>query len=182
MQTRSKIKTKNLVRAAFLTTLSIVLTRFLSITLPIVGLSAIRVGFGRAPIVMSGILFGPVIGSITGAASDIIGMLIFPQGVYHPGFTLSAILDGVLPGLLAIMYRKRPKNGSYITIGRIFTVEFILTVLNSIVLNTLWLTQVLGKGYMILLPARLINAVINLPIQTLIIYTIMKYLVKMVDD
>lgn len=178
----SSINTRNLVRAAFLTAISIVLTRFLSVTLPITGLPAIRVGFGRAPIVMSGLLFGPILGGITGAAADVIGMLINPTGVYHPGFTISAILDGVIPGLLAILYRRRAKHANYFTVGRIFTAEFILTILNSIILNTLWLTQLLGRAYMILLPARLINALVNLPIQTFIVYTLLKYLGRMLDD
>lgn len=179
---KKKINIKHMVMAAFLAALSIVLTRFLSVILPIAGLSTIRIGFGRAPIVMSGLLFGPMLGGLTGAAADLIGVLINPMGTYHPGFTLSAIIDGVIPGLLAIWYKKRVVRGNYITIRRVFTVEFILTIVNSIILNTLWLTQLLGRGYMILLPARLANAVINLPIQTIVIYTIIRYLNKMVDD
>jgi ECF transporter S component (folate family) len=177
-----KINIKYMVMAAFLTALSIVLTRFLSVIVPIAGLPTVRVGFGRAPIVMSGLLFGPLLGGLTGAAADLIGVLINPMGTYHPGFTISAVLDGVIPGILAILFRKRLVNGNFITLGRVFIVELILTILNSIILNTLWLTQLLGKGYMILLPARVINAVVNLPIQTIIIYTIMKYIRKMVDD
>lgn len=179
---RSKINIRHMVMAAFLTALSIVLTRFLSVILPIAGLPTIRVGFGRAPIVMSGLLFGPLLGGLTGAAADLIGVLINPMGTYHPGFTISAILDGLIPGLIAIFYRRKLVGRSHITLRRVFTVELILTILNSIVLNTLWLTQLLGKGYMILLPARVINAVINLPIQTIMIYTILRFLTTMVDD
>lgn len=174
---RRKIKTNYLVMAAFLTALSIVLTRLLSLMLP-----EVRIGFGRIPITISGLLFGPFLGGISGAAADLVGMLIFPTGAYHPGFTISSMLDGLIPGLFSIYFKRKPKMGKYYTIKRVFLVQVITIVLNSIVLNTLWLTQYLGRGYMLLLPARLINAIINLPIQTFIVYTILKYLDRFVKD
>ncbi|MDR7870097.1 MAG: folate family ECF transporter S component [Tissierellaceae bacterium] len=178
-----KVKTKYLVMAAFLTAISIVLTRFLSVTLPILGgLPAIRVGFGKIPIVISGLLFGPMLGGITGVAADLIGMLINPMGAYHPGFTISSMLDGFLPGLFAIYFRNNPRLGQHFTFSRVFVVELVLALLNSIILNTLWLSQILGKGYMLLLPARVINAAVNLPIQAFIVFTIIKHVNKMVRD
>ena len=181
-RSRKKINIKHMVMAAFLTALSIVLTRFLSFILPIAGLPTVRVGFGRVPIVISGLLFGPMLGGLTGAAADLIGVLINPMGTYHPGFTISAILDGLIPGLIAIYFKANPRLGKNFTMTRIFVVELVLTILNSIILNTLWLTQLLGRGYLVLLPARVINAVINLPIQTIIIFTIIIYLEKMIKD
>ena len=172
-----KTKTQYLVMAAFLTALSIVLTRLLSVMLP-----EVRIGFGRVPITLSGLLFGPFLGGISGAAADLVGMLIFPTGAYHPGFTISSMLDGLIPGLFTVYFKKNPVMGKYYTVKRVFLVQFLTIVLNSIILNTLWLTQYLGRGYLILLPARFINAVINLPVQTFIVYTIIKYLDRFVRD
>ena len=172
-----KVKTQYLVMADFLTALLIVLTRLLSVMLP-----EVRIGFGRVPITLSGLLFGPFLGGISGAAADLVGMLIFPTGAYHPGFTISSMLDGLIPGLFLIYFKRNPVMGKYYTAKRIFLVQLITISLNSIVLNTLWLTQYLGRGYMILLPARFINAIINLPIQTFIVYTIIRYLNRFVRD
>lgn len=171
--------TNTMVRAAFLTGLSIVLTRFLSIMLPIAGLPTIRIGFGTIPIFISGLLFGPGVGGITGVAADFIGMLINPMGMaYHPGITFSAFLNGAIPGVFALYFRKRPINGSYVTFNRILIVETFLGITNSIFLNTLWLTQLLGKGFLVLLPARAINAVINIPLMTVIIFKILDHFKK----
>lgn len=178
VKTKKKISTKVLVRASFLTAISIVLTRFLSIMVPIAGLPTIRVGFGGIPIAMAGLLFGPLVGGITGLASDLIGVLINPQGAFHPGFTLSAILGGFIPGLFTLYFKKNKKNGKDFTLARIFIVKLFTTIIISIGLNTFWLTQLLGRGYLVLLPARLINALINLPIQAFILFTVISFLDK----
>ena len=177
IKNKSKIKTKYLVMAAFLTALSIVLTRFFSVMLP-----EVRIGIGKVPIVMSGLLFGPMLGGISGAAADLVGMLLFPTGAYHPGFTISSMLDGLIPGIFALYFNRHLKKGVRFNFSRILVVQIVLTILNSIILNTLWLTQYLGKGFIVLLPARVLNAVISLPIQTIIIYYLIKYLGRMLDD
>lgn len=178
----TSFKTKTLVRAGFLTALSIVFTRFLSVMIPISGFPAIRVSFGSIPIVISGLFFGPAIGGLTGAAADLVGVLINPMGTYHPGFTLSSILDGVIPGLMAMSFRKRPKAGRYFSFRRILAVEFILSLINSTILNTLWLSQLYGTAYMVLLPARLLNAAAKLPIHTVIVFTVIRYLSRFIED
>lgn len=179
MYTRKKasIKTKELVMAAFLTAISIILTRFLSVMLP-----EVRIGLGRAPIALAGLLFGPVLGGISGAAVDLLGMLIYPSGAYHPGFTISSMLDGLIPGLFSIYFRNNPRFGEIFSLRRIFLSQLIVTLLNSIILNTLWLTQYLGRGYLVLLPARAINAFVSLPILAFIIYSLIKPLDRIVDD
>lgn len=169
---KKSINTNTMVKAAFLTALSIVLTRFLSIMV----LPSIRLGFGTVPIFISGILFGPAVGGLTGIAADLIGVLINPMGpVFHPGFTFSAFLNGAIPGLFMIYFRKNLKNGNGISFLRILMVEVFLGISNGILLNTLWLTQVLGKAYLILLPARALSVLINVPIRTIITFNILKY-------
>lgn len=92
--------TSGLVKAALLAAISIILTRIFSIMVPLGGLPALRIGFGSLPLIISGMMLGPVIGGVTGIVSDIVGYLMNPQGAYFPGFTLSSALFGILPGLL----------------------------------------------------------------------------------
>lgn len=96
------MKTRPMVFIAILVAIEVVLTRFFAIETPI-----IRVGFGFVPIALSAIIFGPIIGGITAATADVLGMLLFPKGVYFPGFTLSAFLTGLTYGLF--LYNK-PKS------------------------------------------------------------------------
>lgn len=172
-----KISTRTLTQAGFLVAISIVLTRFVSIMVPLVGgLPALRLGFGEIPIIMSGLLFGPLVGGISGMVADLIGAWAFPQGPYYPGFTLSSILWGVLPGIYGIYLRRRGEKGNPFTYKRILTIVLICTIPISLVLNTYWLSQMFGKGFMVLLPGRLLSDAVKLPLEVYIITMLIKHL------
>ncbi|MDG2866037.1 hypothetical protein P7M39_24730, partial [Vibrio parahaemolyticus] len=52
----------------------------------------------------------------------------------------------------------------------------VTTIIVSVLLNTLWLSQLFGRGFMVLLPTRLIASIINIPIYAFVISYLMKYL------
>ena len=60
--------------------------------------------FAFLPIACTGMLFGPFVGGVVGALSDILGYLVKPTGPYFPGFTVTQILSGVMYGL--VLYKK----------------------------------------------------------------------------
>ena len=155
--------TRTFVFMGLLISMEIVLTRFFSVQTPI-----LRIGFGFIPIVLSSIMFGPVLGGVTAAFSDILGMMLFPQGVYFPGFTLSAFLSGLIYGLL--LYKKT-KSILQITIA-----VLLVTIFIDLGLNTLWLSMLTGKATMVLLVPRLLKSIIMLPLQSLLIYSVIKYI------
>lgn len=161
-------KTQVLIFIGLLISIKIVLTQFLSIQTPI-----IRIGFGFIPIALSAIMFGPIWGGITAMLADIIGMLIFPQGAYFPGFTLSAFLGGLIYGLL--LYKK-PK-----TILRISIAVFIISLFVDLGLNTLWLSMITGKAAMALLMPRIIKTAIMLPIQIFSIHIFWQYVGSLIQ-
>lgn len=173
----SKMSTKTLVQAGFLVAISIVLTRFVSIMVPLAGgLPALRVGFGEIPLMIGGLLFGPVVGGISGMIADLIGAWAFPQGPYFPGFTLSSILWGVLPGIYGFYLRRKGEKGNPFTYKKIFIIVSISIGIISIGMNTYWLSLMLGKGYMVFLPGRLLSAIVNIPLQSYIITLLIKQL------
>ncbi|MGV8984369.1 folate family ECF transporter S component [Clostridium sp.] len=155
--------TRTFIFMGLMISMQIVLTRFFSIQTPIV-----RIGFGFIPVVLSSIMFGPVLGGITAAFSDIIGMALFPQGVYFPGFTLSAFLSGTIYGIL--LYKK-PKTMLRIIIAVSFVIIFV-----DLGLNTYWLSIITGKGVIALFVPRFIKSIIMLPIQSILIYSLIKYI------
>ena len=44
-------------------------------------------------------MYGPLSAGVAYALGDLLGMMIFPNGSYFPGFTLTAFLTGVIYGL-----------------------------------------------------------------------------------
>ncbi|MGY0372374.1 folate family ECF transporter S component [Clostridium sp. JNZ J1-5] len=159
-------KINKIVYMGLLISLEIILTRFLSIQTPIV-----RIGFGFLPIVAAGVMFGPILAGITAAIADVLGMLIFPQGAYFPGFTLSAFIGGVVYGNL--FYKKSA------TIIRSAIAVGIIIVFVDLVLNTYWLTFITGKAATALIIPRLTKSVIMFPIQTTLIYTLWKLIIRL---
>ena len=68
-----KNRARRVAFAGMFIALNIVLTRFFSYTVVIGGVQNIRLGFGEIPVILSGIMLGPVYGAITGALADLIG-------------------------------------------------------------------------------------------------------------
>lgn len=150
-----KIKISQLTQIALLIALEIVLTRFCAITTPIV-----RIGFGFLPIALIGMLYGPVWAGLGAAIADILGVILFPFVTFSPGFTLTAALTGVVYG--ALLYRDRSPL-------RIVCAVLIITLGLNLCLDTVWIKMLTGKGYLALLPTRVLKCVIMAPVQIAIL-------------
>ena len=110
----------------------------------------IRIGFSGLPNQVVAYLFGPAVGGIFGGALDVIKYILKPEGAFFPGFTISAILGGV--------------------IGRVFAAQLLVKVFVNILLNTLWLNMLYGKAFLAILPGRLVSNAVMLPIDTAIMF------------
>ena len=93
---------KTLVVLAFLTALSVVLSRLLS-----VNTHSVRVGLGNVPIILAGLLYGPFAGALVGFGADLTGALLLSSFGYMPLLGISPLLLGAIPGLLKpVLLRK----------------------------------------------------------------------------
>jgi ECF transporter S component (folate family) len=171
-----KNRARKIAFAGMFIALNIVLTRFLSQMIYIGGLQAIRLSFGEIPLMLSGIILGPVYGGITGALADLIGYPINAQGAYFPGFTITAALSGLLPGLMSKLVKK---EWTWLSLT---VVVSITTVITSLLLNTLWLNIMIGKAFVALLPPRIIASLILIPIYVIVIKLFLKHLRHIVND
>ncbi len=149
-------KTQKLVTVAFLIAISIVLTRFCSINTPI-----LRIGFGFLPCALIGIAYGPLWAGVGYAIADILGMMIFPTGMFFPGFTLTALLTGFAYGFL---YRNQN-----VTFKSSIIPNAVVSFGLNLILDTIWLTILMGQGFWVLLPTRLIKCVVMFFIQVILI-------------
>ena len=105
------------VRAGLFIAMSLVLKVIFEIYIPLGGMPALRINFASIPIMLSGIILGPVIGFCTGAASDIINFIVKPSGPFFPGLTLVSALSGMIPGLI---YKYIKKDINYNILNTIF--------------------------------------------------------------
>ena len=147
-----------IVTVALLIALDVILTRFLSIQTPLGGAVGVGSAAGAGLYPRGGMVFW---GAVTGAVGDILGMIIYPPAEYFPGFTLTALLTGLIFGLL--LYRKP------VTVPRVLLASAVVCIALNLLLDTLWLDIMYGNSFIALLPARAVKCVINIPIYTLLI-------------
>lgn len=130
----------------------------------------IRIGFSGIPNQIVDYLFGPAIGSIFGAALDILKYLVKPTGPFFPGFTISAAAGGLIYGYA--FYRKK------VTWLRVIAAQTLIKVFVNIGLNSLWLKLLYDRAFFALLPARILSNAIMLPVDTVICYFVLKLVEK----
>ncbi len=124
----------------------------------------VKIGFSGIPNVLVGCLFGPVAGGCFGGLMDILKYIANPTGAFFPGFTVNAILGGVIYGCFC--YR------SPVTPRRILMTKLLVVLLCNVLLNTLWLSVLYGQAFAVLVPARLMKNLIMWPVDSLIVYSI----------
>ncbi len=150
--------TRNMVLCGFMAALAIVLGYVATIEIG----PYIRIGFSGIPNRIIEFLFGPVIGCIFGGTLDVLKFLAKPTGPFFFGFTFDAMLAGVIYG--SILYKKPVK------LSRIIIAELLAKVIVNCFFNTLWISMLYGKGFFVLLPARIIKNAVMLPIDSVILY------------
>ncbi len=153
---------KNMVRKiahiAVLVALEIVLSRFLSINT-----FNLKIGFSFVPVVAAALLYGPLGGAATAGLADFAGALLFPVGPYFPGFTLTAMLIGATYGVL--LHRRQ-------SMPRVIFATLIARLPLSLVVNTFWISILYGKAFFVLIPGRIVQELVLIPIQVVGIWFI----------
>ena len=164
---KTRLTTEVIVITGFMTALSIVLSKLVSINI-----SFLRIGFGFLPIAVLGILYGPVIAAIGYGLADLIGAWLLPTGAFFPGFTVSAVLTGLIYGW--ILYRKE------VSFPRALAASALVCLAINLLLNTYWLTFIIGKGFTVLLASRAVKELVAIPVMAVIIVLIDRYVLTQV--
>lgn len=144
-----KLTTKTMVAGALLAAMAVIL-KYGSFTL-----LDYRLTFYDIPLMITGIVFGPVVGAIVGFITD----WIYTVGMgYTIGlFTISSILWGLLPGLMLLVLK-------HINLKTIIIIVLVTSVL-AFLSNTMALYVMYGSGTLANLPARIITMIIKWPVQ-----------------
>ena len=125
----------------------------------------LRIEFAFLANAMVGMLFGPVVAMMAGAAGDLVGFLFNNGGgAYFPGFTVTAVLAGLVWG---IAFYRRP-----VSYRRAFCAKLVVNLLLNICLNSIWLKILYGKGLLADLPLRIFKNVAMLPLEALMLVAV----------
>ena len=84
--------------AGLLAALSLILGKFLQIPTPFSQL--VRISFENLPVILSGVVLGPLAGAMTGAVADLVGCLLYGYAI-NPIIMVGAAVVGFISGLCA---------------------------------------------------------------------------------
>lgn len=116
-----------------------------------------RITFENIPIIFSGIVFGPIVGGMVGAASDLISYLLSSQ-VYPPNLivTLGAFSIGAVSGLVSrFVIRKRGTLQTVVSAG-------LAHVIGSMTVKPFGLYQFYGVAVLFRIPLYLVIATLEI--------------------
>ena len=116
----------------------------------------IKIGFSGIPNQIVDYLFGPVTGGLFAGILDIVKYFMRPDGGFFFGFTFNAMLAAFIYG--CFYYRQK------LTLKRVLIAKLVVILIVNVLLNTLWLDMLYGKGFLAILPARALKNLIMWPI------------------
>ena len=160
---------RNVAGIAMLLALNIVLSFFGSFYL----FPWLRVGTSFIASAMIGMIYGPSVAMTTGVAGDIIGYLLKPVDGYFFGFTLTALLSGMIWGIF--LYKNK------MTWVRVILAKTTITIFLNCILNTVWQVILKGEGFEVLFWPRVGKNLILLPMEILVVYLVGKALNKGIE-
>lgn len=165
---RPVFNTYALTVCALLTALSVVLARVLTL----IPAETTRISLEAVPIVLSGLLFGPIPGAVVGFAADLIGCLFSPFG-YNPIFCVPPILYGLLAGAVRRYVTDRP------TLLRTALAFFPAAIVGSVLWQSMALALVYGGDakqafFLAKLVSRSIQFALTGTVDTLIVWLLLR--------
>lgn len=153
-------KTSALAVCAMLAALALILNSVASINIG----PYVKIGFSGIPNQLMDYLFGPVSGCLFAGVLDLVKFFMKPDGPFFFGFTFNAMLAAFIYG--CFYYRRK------LTIWRVLAAKFVVILIVNVLLNTLWLDMLYGKGFIAILPMRALKNLIMWPIDSVIFFTI----------
>lgn len=156
-------KTKKLTTLAILVAMHIILSRFLSYSV-----WNMKIGFAFLPVAIAAVLYGPVGAAVVGGVGDFIGAILFPIGAYFPGYTLSAVLSGVVLG--AALHGKQ-------TLPRILGAVAVDQWVISLLLTSFWISFTNLTPYWLMVANRIPQCAIMTAAQ-LVVLTLLPRLLR----
>lgn len=151
---------------ALLLALSVVVNQFSFYIGPV------KIGVGSLITAMLGCFYGPVAGAFAAGVGDIVKYVIRPDGAFFFGYTLNAMLGGMLYGIF--FYKMR------VTILRTVSAKLIINLAVNALLGTLWYSMLYGKGFMAIIEARLLANLTKIPVESIVLLILLPALIAVI--
>lgn len=133
----------------------------------------IKIGLGYLITALLGMLYGPFTAALAAGAGDLIKYLLKPDGAYFFGFTLTAMLGGVVYGVF--FYREK------CTIPRAIASKATVSLLLNCLLNTVWVSWLYGMPFLGALGPRVIKNLMVLPFEIVLLYIVLNGMNKVIQ-
>lgn len=133
----------------------------------------IKIGLGYLITALLGMLYGPFTAALAAGAGDLIKYLLKPDGAYFFGFTLTAMLGGVVYGVF--FYREK------YTIPRAIASKATVSLLLNCLLNTVWVSWLYGMPFLGALGPRVIKNLMALPFEIVLLYIVLNGMNKVIQ-
>lgn len=153
-------KTRKLTALAMLAAVSVVLSRFCTFYFA----ESYRINFGNIPVLLSGLLFGPVAGGLVGAVADIVGSVFLNPLGWNPWLSLSPMLMGICAGLFSRFVLRAP---SY---PRVWLAALTGNAVSTMTLTTVILHFAYGQPLGVLFAIRLPQYALMSALEALVIF------------
>ena len=149
---------KALALASMLTAMSVVIGMFCKNFMSFGG-GLFRVTFENLPIIISGITFGPIVGALVGAGSDLLSYLLSTQ-IYPPNLivTAGAATVGIVSGVVS--HYVIPKRG----VMQVMISGGVAHVLGSMIIKSIGLYQFYGIMVLWRIPLYTVIAALELTV------------------
>ena len=162
---RPRFSPKEMTMLAMLIALNVIMAEVLKF--PIVP-KAIELSFGFVPIAVAGMRYGRMSAITVAVVADIIGALIFNAGIFHFGFTLTALCTGAFYGFF--LHKPALTRGKQIQ--SCILAQLCVSFSCFALLNSFWVATSFGVPFGEYFTTRFIVNLVAFPVYTFVLYLI----------
>lgn len=128
----------------------------------------LRISLTYIIVAIEGMVVGPVAGMTSAFITDNLSFILFPDGAYFPGYTLTAMLGSLFYSIF--LYQKK------VTWPRIILAKIMNNYLVNVLLGSLWSSMLYGKAYLVYATTSLIKNTILLPLEVILLMVVIKFI------
>ncbi len=134
----------------------------------------LRISLTYIIVAIEGMVVGPVAGMTSAFITDNLSFILFPDGAYFPGYTLTAMLGSFFYSIF--LYQKK------ITWTRISIAKICNNYLVNVLLGSLWSSMLYGKAYLVYATTSLIKNTILLPIEIILLMVAIRFILPILKS